>query len=225
LAAIALYKIHTIAGRLGKGNVDFGADENDIDELYERAKKEVIRAGRASTSLLQRRLRIGYGRAARLIDMLEAGGVIGPAKGSAPRLVNVPQKVKLLVVTDDSVIADDMKEQFEQAGYKVVTRSNANSDFVERVMRIKPDLISLDELMPGRTGLEALQLLQQDERTKQIPVMAFGNVGDSSAIECVKHGAVDYHLLSEVTTDELVDAYSEYLDDPENYSPRVASML
>ena len=62
--------------------------------------------------------------------------------------------------------------------------------------------------MPGRTGLEALQLLQQDERTKKIPVMAFGNVGDSSAIACVKHGAVDYHLLSEVTTDELVDAYS-----------------
>src|SRR5215510_6817420 len=95
----------------------------------------------------------------------------------------------------------------------------------DRDLRIKPDIISLDELMPGRTGLEALQLLQQDERTKKIPVMAFGNVGDSSAIACVKHGAVDYHLLSEVTTDELVDAYSEYLNDPENYSPRVVSII
>lgn len=59
-------------------------DEND-DELYEDAKETVIDAGKASTSYLQRKLRIGYSRAARLMDMLEDNGVIGPQDGSRPR--------------------------------------------------------------------------------------------------------------------------------------------
>lgn len=55
------------------------------DDLYEDAKAAVIKAGKASTSYLQRILKIGYSRAARLMDMLEEKGVIGPAGGSAPR--------------------------------------------------------------------------------------------------------------------------------------------
>lgn len=59
-------------------------DDNE-DELYEDAKQTVIEAGKASTSYLQRKLRVGYARAARLMDMLEERGVIGPADGSRPR--------------------------------------------------------------------------------------------------------------------------------------------
>jgi S-DNA-T family DNA segregation ATPase FtsK/SpoIIIE len=61
------------------------ADGNEDDELYEDAKVAVLRAGKASTSYLQRSLRIGYSRAARLMDLLEEGGVIGPQDGSRPR--------------------------------------------------------------------------------------------------------------------------------------------
>jgi len=60
-------------------------DDMDDDELYEDAKEVVIEAGKASTSYLQRKLRIGYSRAARLIDLLEERGVIGPADGASPR--------------------------------------------------------------------------------------------------------------------------------------------
>ncbi len=63
---------------------DFG--ESD-DELYEEAKRVVVKAGKASASLLQRRLRIGYARAARLLDMLEENGIIGPSQGAKPREV------------------------------------------------------------------------------------------------------------------------------------------
>jgi S-DNA-T family DNA segregation ATPase FtsK/SpoIIIE len=56
-------------------------DEDDEDELIERAIEVVRKAQRASTSLLQRRLRIGYPRAARLIDQLEEMGVVGPSQG------------------------------------------------------------------------------------------------------------------------------------------------
>ena len=55
------------------------------DPLYEEAKRVVIEARKASASLLQRRLRVGYARAARLIDMLEERGIVGPGEGAKPR--------------------------------------------------------------------------------------------------------------------------------------------
>lgn len=60
-------------------------DEDVDDDMYMEAKAAVEEAGRASTSYLQRKLRIGYSRAARLMDLLEEKGVIGPADGSRPR--------------------------------------------------------------------------------------------------------------------------------------------
>jgi S-DNA-T family DNA segregation ATPase FtsK/SpoIIIE len=57
------------------------------DELYQEAVRVVCEAGRASTSTLQRRLRIGYGRAARLIDIMEKDGIVGPPDGTKPREV------------------------------------------------------------------------------------------------------------------------------------------
>ena len=62
-------------------------DNMEEDELYEDAKDLVIRADKASASMLQRKLRIGYVRAARILDMLEARNVVGPSRGSKPRVV------------------------------------------------------------------------------------------------------------------------------------------
>ena len=64
-----------------------GVEDSDEDPLYEEAKRVVIESGRASASLLQRRLKLGYARAARLIDVLEERGVVGPADGAKPREV------------------------------------------------------------------------------------------------------------------------------------------
>lgn len=66
-----------------------GGAGNSEDELFQEALQFIIEQQKASTSLLQRRFRIGYNRAARLIDDLEAGGYIGPAEGSKPRHVNI----------------------------------------------------------------------------------------------------------------------------------------
>ncbi len=60
-------------------------DENADDELFDDAVRLVFEFGKASTSLLQRRMRIGYGRAAHLIDMMERDGLVGPPEGSKPR--------------------------------------------------------------------------------------------------------------------------------------------
>ena len=62
-------------------------DDAGDDDMYEEARKTVIEAGKASTSFLQRKLRVGYARAARMVDMLEERGVIGPGDGARPREV------------------------------------------------------------------------------------------------------------------------------------------
>ncbi|MGB7191625.1 MAG: DNA translocase FtsK [Acidobacteriaceae bacterium] len=67
-----------------------GGDGDENDELFQDAVRLVLEFGKASTSLLQRRLRIGYGRAAHLIDLMERDGIVGPADGSRPREILKP---------------------------------------------------------------------------------------------------------------------------------------
>jgi S-DNA-T family DNA segregation ATPase FtsK/SpoIIIE len=74
-------------GRDLEGNSDA---EGGNDELYDDAVRLVLEFGKASTSLIQRRLRVGYGRAAHLIDMMEGDGIVGPADGSKPREILKP---------------------------------------------------------------------------------------------------------------------------------------
>ena len=82
----------------GDGAVsDFDGDDEE-DELYPEALRIVTEAKKASTSLLQRKLKVGYSRAARLIDMLEENGIVGPQTGSKPR--------EILVGGDEEVGAD-----------------------------------------------------------------------------------------------------------------------
>lgn len=78
--------------QLGKGGSVFGSGGGggDVDDsAWKEAVEVVITSKKASTSLLQRKLRIGYGRASRLIDMMEEQGIVGPAEGSRPREVLV----------------------------------------------------------------------------------------------------------------------------------------
>jgi S-DNA-T family DNA segregation ATPase FtsK/SpoIIIE len=81
---MAVYDESIINFRTNKKGV--AGEIGDInDDLYEDAKALVIQNGKASASLLQRRMRIGYARAARILDLLEDEGIIGPAEGAKPR--------------------------------------------------------------------------------------------------------------------------------------------
>ncbi|MEX0690169.1 MAG: DNA translocase FtsK, partial [Candidatus Paceibacterota bacterium] len=68
-------------------SIDFEkfSNDEDGDELYDEAVEVIRNAGKGSASLLQRRLRVGYARAARLLDMMEEAGIVGPPDGSKPR--------------------------------------------------------------------------------------------------------------------------------------------
>lgn len=73
----------------GKGGIVMDYDGGGDDDMYKEAVRCVIDSGKASASLLQRRLRVGYARAARLIETMEEQGIIGPADGARPRDVLV----------------------------------------------------------------------------------------------------------------------------------------
>ena len=69
------------------GDEDEEEDSAELDEVYQQAVQLVVESGKASTSLLQRRLRLGYGRAARLLDLMQRDGIISAPDGSRPREV------------------------------------------------------------------------------------------------------------------------------------------
>ncbi|MDD2730999.1 MAG: DNA translocase FtsK 4TM domain-containing protein [Candidatus Portnoybacteria bacterium] len=81
------YAEDIIKGPAGQSTLWSGGGDggNVDDDLYEQAKEVVIQSGKASASLLQRRLRVGYARAARLLDIMEENGLVGPADGAKPR--------------------------------------------------------------------------------------------------------------------------------------------
>lgn len=85
--------------------------EEEIDSLYEEAKKFVIQEKKASTVLLQRKFLIGYNRASRLIDQLEKGGVIAPSKGVNPREVLIDKYVS----NRKEIIAEERDPLFRAA--------------------------------------------------------------------------------------------------------------
>ncbi|MDB5165171.1 MAG: putative cell division FtsK/SpoIIIE [Candidatus Saccharibacteria bacterium] len=85
----------------GKGGVVMDFDHADGDDMYKDALRVVIDSKKASTSLLQRRLRIGYARAARIIEEMEEQGVIGAADGSRPREVLISTLDDLGASSDD----------------------------------------------------------------------------------------------------------------------------
>ena len=86
-------------------------DGDGIDDaLYEDAKQAVLQIGKASTSYLQRKLRIGYSRAARLMDLLEENGIIGPADGARPREVLGPGGTDAAISSKRAEADEDAEE-------------------------------------------------------------------------------------------------------------------
>ena len=118
---INAYKDELIGGELNLTPEAVGGENSDAlgsmiesddlgedDDMYEQAKDEVIKAGKASTSYIQRKLRVGYARAARIMDMLEQRGIISPGDGAKPRDV--------LVGSTAEAEENKLREQVEEAG-------------------------------------------------------------------------------------------------------------
>lgn len=96
----------------GRGASAMGIGEGTVDDsAWKEAIEVVITNKKASTSLLQRKLRIGYGRASRLIDMMEEQGIVGPAEGSRPRAVLVDSVDQVFGSSESAAPDDDVYDE------------------------------------------------------------------------------------------------------------------
>lgn len=108
--------IEEVTSKLKNGNSSAGSfgDDGDNDDLLEEAKEIVINQGKASASFLQRKLSIGYNRAARLIDIMESMGVVGAANGSKPREILISrEQYESMVSTGVSGVTLHSREETE----------------------------------------------------------------------------------------------------------------
>jgi len=105
----------------------FGGPSDDQDPLYGEAMEAILQVGKASASFLQRKLKVGYARAARILDELEAAGIIGPADGAKPREILAAAKEKTMQAggelnayneevdeDDDEPDTEDEEEEYEE---------------------------------------------------------------------------------------------------------------
>jgi S-DNA-T family DNA segregation ATPase FtsK/SpoIIIE len=115
------YESQVVEGSRSKTKFGGIPIDDDTDPLLEDALEEIVRAGKGSASLLQRRLKVGYARAARLLDLLEQEGIIGPADGAKPRevlkteIVRGTDAIPALEEDEEDVEYEDEEEGEEEA--------------------------------------------------------------------------------------------------------------
>ena len=97
------------------------SDTGDFDEMLPQAVEAVLEAGQCSVSMLQRRVKLGYSRAARIVDQMEELGVVGPYQGSKPRDVVIDRdgwhdiQVQMGFIADDGLsLAREMSEDADE---------------------------------------------------------------------------------------------------------------
>ena len=109
----------------GNGSGGFGGDADGQDPLFDDAKNAILEAGKASASFLQRRLKVGYARAARLLDELEEAGIIGPGEGAKPREI---------LVTETEIEENDFSAAGRGNVYKETKAQEAPEEETEEVL-------------------------------------------------------------------------------------------
>ncbi len=199
----------------GVAGVGLDGTYGDEDELLDEARQIIITAGRASTSLLQRRLSIGYGRAAKILDLLEEQGFVGPSNGSKPREVLVS------------------KEQFASGVSGVSLHSRGESSAPNSYLdEDEGDDGTLDFSEGDEEGEESEEELSAEpEPDLETPDFLLDDDGpedkiatEEEILEDIREGATDDAEEAEVTkedgeaddeTEPENDEYGEDLEEPE----------
>ena len=87
----------------GGGMPDADMDSDGLDPKFREAVKIAVETGRVATSLLQRKLEIGYGRAAKIIDQMEEHGYVSPAEGNKPRKILISKEDFMQMTINDDI--------------------------------------------------------------------------------------------------------------------------
>ena len=123
-----------------------------------------------------------------------------------------PNTRRILMIDDDEFMLNLYSSKFKKKGFEFLGLSNADDNLIEKVVQFKPDIVSLDIVMPGRDGLEAATLLKATPETKNIPIFCLSNQNSEEYIEKAKSiGVVGYIVPALMAMNNIVDIYTKYL--------------
>ncbi len=120
-------------------------------------------------------------------------------------------KKTILLVEDERILSDMYKDKLELSGFEVFSAFDVE-EAIKSALKVKPDLILLDILLPGEDGISFLEKMRADERLASIPVIAFSNFDDpQTKIDAQRLEVKDYLIKTDYTPQEIVDKIKEYL--------------
>jgi CheY-like chemotaxis protein len=123
------------------------------------------------------------------------------------------EKTKILLVDDDKLLLDIYARKFQSKGFEFSALASADGNFVETVATVTPDVILLDISFGGseRSGVDAAALLQQDARTKSVPIIFLTNADNETLAQKAKEtSAIGFFVKDALTPSELVSKVSEF---------------
>ena len=118
---------------------------------------------------------------------------------------------KILIVEDESFIAEMYKIKFESYGYEVATACDGEEG-IQVANKFMPDLVLLDLMMPHKDGYQTLKELREDERTRSLKVFILSNLGQKEEIDRgVKMGADGFFVKAHLTPTQLLGKVNEII--------------
>lgn len=119
---------------------------------------------------------------------------------------------KVLIIEDDRVLVEALRTEFEDSGFEVSVFLEGEGAY-EEVIKVKPDIIILDLVLPGVHGFDILKSIKSNEEIKKIPVIIATNLGEVSDKEkTLEMGAIDFYVKAEVDLRELSKRISKILN-------------
>lgn len=143
------YVIQSFQKQDGSFGEKMDGDESELDSLFHEAKNVVFGTGNASTTFLQRKLKIGYARAASIMDQLEENGIIGPQDGAKPRKIFFPKKSN--EASEETILNDDTDEE----------RGSTPSDNMQKLSRLRNN--SFSKPMSGVSKESPMNFKEDDD--------------------------------------------------------------
>jgi len=192
----------------GVAGVGLDGNYGDEDELLEAAKEIIVKANKASTSMLQRRLSIGYGRAAKILDMLEVAGFISSANGSKPReLLVSPDQYRADQMSSSSFPVHDRSKAVAPGSYFSDDEDEAEEDDEDEILDLSRDDKNEAEKIEEHEdeGAEAKKTLDAHESLLNKEEEKINSQADSQIASSLK--------LSEEEQAEVIDDENEILDE------------
>lgn len=192
--------------RFNSGIDDYAQGIDTPDILFNQAVEIISQFDKASASLLQRRLKIGYARAARLLDELEAKGYVAPAEGSKPREVIKRQtgKKTILFVEDEPMIREVFGNLLRDSGYSIDYAEDGVIG-LDKIKKNNYDLIILGIMMPNMTGIDVLEHLSE-EKIPHGKIIIFTNLNTPEIKQqTYSLGASDFWVKAQMTPVMLLE--------------------